>query len=351
MSVKLLILEDSKYDFELISREINKNFHNAECRWVDNMDAFVKELEAYTPDLIVSDYNLPGITGEEVLRFIRKNYEDMPFIVFSGSTTPEMEVVLLSNQANDVLTKNNLSRLPYAIQRVLNENAREKELIKKNEELGFLLNEKESLIQEVHHRVKNNLAVVSGFLSLEKLNQNNRQIEEVINTNILRIKSLAIVHELIYTTRNFSRVNITQVLKDLTGYLGSQSYHVGLHFNVDHLDDEMYLNVNQSIPFALLMVELFDKVLYTGPHSKDIDFSEPITLRLCFEEELVTLEIAQESIFQLFNKFEVLSDFTEIAEAIRQQLAAKVYTHQESRSLHIEFERMLNKKGSSSKTV
>lgn len=351
MSLKFLILEDSVYDAELISREIKNSFLRAECKWVQNMDEFVAELEDWTPDLILSDYNLPDITGEEVLQYIRQNHASLPFIVFSGSITNEMEVVLLKNHANDVLTKNNISRLPYAIQRVLNEKARELELVKQKEQLEFLLREKESLIQEVHHRVKNNLAVVSGFLSLEKLKQKNPQVEEVINTNILRIKSLAIVHELIYTTRNFSKVNMVQVLKDLTDYLSSQSYKIGLKFNVAELVGEIFLNVNQSIPFALLMVELFDKVIYTGPHSDGIDFSDPIVLRLFLENELVILEIEQESIFQLFYKLEVLSDFTEIAEAIRQQLTAKVYTHLESRALRIEFKRVLNKQGASGKLL
>lgn len=349
MSLKFLLLEDSKYDAELISREIKHSFLQAECKWVQNMDEFVSVLDNWTPDLILSDYNLPDITGEEVLQYIRQNHTGLPFIVFSGSITNEMEVVLLKNHANDVLTKNNISRLPYAIQRVLNERARKIELINQKEQLEFLLSEKESLIQEVHHRVKNNLAVVSGFLSLEKMKQKHPQVEEVINTNILRIKSLAIVHELIYTTRNFSKVNIVQVLKDLADYLSSQSNHIGLTFNVAELEGEIYLNVNQSIPFALLLVELFDKVIYTGPHSNGIDFSEPIALRLFLENERITLEIEQESIFQLFYKFELLSDFTEIAEAIRQQLTAKVYTHLETKALRIEFERVFNKQGASGK--
>lgn len=346
MGLKFLILEDSEFDAELIAREIQKSIEGAECNWSQSMYEFIQKFETWEPDFILSDYNLLGLTGGEVLKYVRERAPELPFIAISGSITPEMEVVLLQNKANDVLTKNNLSRLPYAINRILREEKQRKELIKKNEQLQWLVKEKETLIQEVHHRVKNNLALVSSFLSLERYKPNiHPEVLDLITTNLLRIKSIALVHEFIYKTRDFSLIDIGEIVKNLASNISLSETKAIPSIKVTLEEEHLYLNVNRAIPFALLFVEIFDKLINSGVFVQEINMASPIEIRIYKKDPFIRLEIIQKSIFNLFKRFEKVSDFNEITNALCTQLDAEMTTVNELKALRIEFQQILDIKG------
>ena len=81
MKLKFLILEDSVHDAQLIEYQIVRNFKAAETSIVHKKEDFEREFEHWRPDFILSDYNLPDVNGEEVLRYVRLRNHDIPFIV------------------------------------------------------------------------------------------------------------------------------------------------------------------------------------------------------------------------------------------------------------------------------
>jgi PAS domain S-box-containing protein len=122
--------------------------------------------------------------------------------------------------------------------------------------LRTLLAEKEILIKEVHHRVKNNLAVIMGLLDL----QGNKLIaDEAARCAMVdisaRIRSMSLVHEQLYQSRDFSRIDFQGYLEALTAYLRS-SYHCSgdIHFSVAAVGVEMGLDI--AVPCGLLITEL-----------------------------------------------------------------------------------------------
>lgn len=127
------------------------------------------------------------------------------------------------------------------------------ELKKKQLELSHTLKEKDSLLGEVHHRVKNNMAVITGLLELQEMMGDNPA--SALSESRSRIKSMAIVHELLYQSDSYSDIGTTQYLAKIAEHLrlslsGIHSIHV-----IEH-ESTRSLNINQAIPLGLLLNEL-----------------------------------------------------------------------------------------------
>lgn len=126
---------------------------------------------------------------------------------------------------------------------------------KKQEEiLKDALKEKTTLLSEIHHRVKNNLAIVSGLLELQSM-EVDYEYKLPLQRSINRIQSIAMVHELMYQTEKLSSVNIKHYLYQLIPAIQrTMQTKSDVQINLD-MQDYM-LNINQAIPLGLLMNEL-----------------------------------------------------------------------------------------------
>ncbi|SMO77993.1 PAS domain-containing protein [Gracilimonas mengyeensis] len=129
--------------------------------------------------------------------------------------------------------------------------------VKRNElKLEKALDEKTVLLAEVHHRVKNNLAIISGLLELQRMEANDENIHDYFNQSINRISSIAMVHELLYQSEEFSSVDLHSYLQRLIP--GIQDTMSSSHKNISiNLNIENYqISINQAIPIGLLLNEL-----------------------------------------------------------------------------------------------
>jgi PAS domain S-box-containing protein len=123
------------------------------------------------------------------------------------------------------------------------------------------LKEKEVLLQEVHHRVKNNLQVISSILSLQSSYVSDPKTLEILQESQQRIKSMSFIHETIYRTADFSRLEFTEYIKSIAGNL-VQSYrqqNVEVAFITEM--DEVHLSLDQAIPCGLIVNELVSNAL------------------------------------------------------------------------------------------
>ncbi|MCG8372628.1 MAG: PAS domain S-box protein [Balneolales bacterium] len=114
------------------------------------------------------------------------------------------------------------------------------------------LKEKEVLIQEIHHRVKNNLAVISGLISLEGYYTGNPEVREHLETTESRIHSIAKIHELLYKHDNFSSINFVEYLHELSTAFSDEK---SKQLTISSLD-KIIIDVNQAIPFGMLLNEI-----------------------------------------------------------------------------------------------
>ena len=119
--LRILILEDTVADAELMEDELKQAGLNFVSKRVANKADFIGQMDEFLPDLILSDYSLPGFSGKSALNIVFNQYPDIPFIFVSGALGEELAVELLKKGATDYVLKNNLLRLAPSVNRALNE--------------------------------------------------------------------------------------------------------------------------------------------------------------------------------------------------------------------------------------
>jgi PAS domain S-box-containing protein len=119
------------------------------------------------------------------------------------------------------------------------------------------LKEKEVLLAEVHHRVKNNLAIISGLLELEAINwEGDTAIKKVMDESRLRIHSMAMIHEKLYQTANFTDLRLENYIAELVETISETMKMNGKNISINIDSDDIELNINYAIPCALIINEL-----------------------------------------------------------------------------------------------
>jgi PAS domain S-box-containing protein len=136
------------------------------------------------------------------------------------------------------------------------------------------LREKEMLLREVHHRVKNNLQIISSLLSLQEDFQDDKEPQAVLRDSIDRVKSMALVHEKLYQSGDFARIEFQEYLSDLASEL-IIAYAANPEAIVIRVDaDSVVLGIGTAIPCALVANELLSNALQhafpTGSGTVDV---------------------------------------------------------------------------------
>ncbi|MDA7416423.1 response regulator [Xenophilus arseniciresistens] len=120
--LRVLLLEDSRFDAELLGEALREAYPQAELQVVRHEEAFRAALAATTPlDVILSDYEIPGFSGMAALDVARLAQPRTPFIFVSGVIGEDNAVELLKRGATDYVSKSRLARLPVVLARALRE--------------------------------------------------------------------------------------------------------------------------------------------------------------------------------------------------------------------------------------
>jgi PAS domain S-box-containing protein len=127
------------------------------------------------------------------------------------------------------------------------------DLKEKEHSIQRSLDEKKILLAEIHHRVKNNLALISGLLQLHAMKINDPKTREVLNESESRVRSIAAVHELLYQSSSFSRIPSKEYILGIVKQLNSMfPDDVQIRANTNDFE----ININQAIPLGLLINEI-----------------------------------------------------------------------------------------------
>src|SRR5437867_2920586 len=119
--LRILVAEDMATDAELVLMELARAGLRATHRIVDSEKSFVDALREFAPDVILSDFSLPGFSGMAALALSREICPDTPFIFVSGTIGEESAIEAVKSGATDYVLKSNLVRLPSAVERALAE--------------------------------------------------------------------------------------------------------------------------------------------------------------------------------------------------------------------------------------
>ncbi len=166
--LRVLIVEDSPDDEELVVLELRNGGYAVEHRCVDTEPAMRAALEHETWDVVLSDFAMPAFSGPAALALLREMKLDIPFLIVSGTVGEEAAVAAMRSGANDYVLKKSLTRLCPAIERELREAAARGEQRKMQEQL--LISDRMVsmgiLAAGVAHEINNPLAAIIANLDL-----------------------------------------------------------------------------------------------------------------------------------------------------------------------------------------
>ena len=122
------------------------------------------------------------------------------------------------------------------------------------------LQEKEILLKEIHHRVKNNLQIVSSMLNLQTKHVKNEEVLNAISESRNRVKSMALIHQKLYQHNNLKGVMITDYIDSLVSSL-IHSFKLKTNINIHTEVDPICLDVDTTIPIGLILNELLTNAI------------------------------------------------------------------------------------------
>lgn len=162
----------------------------------------------------------------------------------------------------------------------------------KEKELRESIKEKETLLAEIHHRVKNNLAIVSSLMQMQAMNSDSDVLNRQLLESVLRIKSMAGIHEQLYQAQNFSKLQFSDSLKSLSENI-VDTLQTGTKVELQLELEAIELNINQSVPCSLLINEVITNILKHGFKGKD---KGTIQIQTIEENDLITIRIVDNGV-------------------------------------------------------
>ncbi|MDZ7658526.1 histidine kinase dimerization/phosphoacceptor domain -containing protein [Fodinibius sp.] len=131
-----------------------------------------------------------------------------------------------------------------------------KQVDSKTSKIQQSLEEKEILLQEIHHRVKNSLAIVSGLIELQLDSTDSDEAKSVLQDSQTRIRSMALIHEKLYQTKSLSDITLNTYVKELVEAIHSTFTEYNEAVDLKFELDEIELDIDRVIPCGLLINEL-----------------------------------------------------------------------------------------------
>lgn len=197
--LKILHLEDLPFDVEMVEKTLIKASLEFEKRVVDNRVDFEEALSDFTPDVILSDHSLPSFNSTAALKIVQQLTPDIPLILVTATVSEEFAVNVLQQGATDYILKNNLQRLPAAIQSAIEKatairekKIAEKELKKSYQQLRKLAShlqnireeERSAMAREIHDELGQQLTGLKLdvlWLTL-KLTHADKEVQEKVKS-------------------------------------------------------------------------------------------------------------------------------------------------------------------------
>lgn len=155
------------------------------------------------------------------------------------------------------------------------------------------LKEKEILLKEVHHRVKNNLQVISSIINLQSTFVKDTISLEMLKDIQSRIKTMSFIHESLYQTNNFLSLDFSEYVKNLAHNLNRSYYQKNKNIDINVNAKPIFLNLDQSIPCGLIINELVTNAFKYAFINKT---TGEIAINISEKEQTVTLIVSDNGI-------------------------------------------------------
>ncbi len=287
---RVFLVEDDKVDQMAFKRLVKDSDLPYDYSIAGSVSEAKKVLGLNKFEIVISDYLLGDGTAFDVFDSII----DTPIIVVTGSGDEEIAVKAMKAGAYDYLIKdpkgNYLKVLPVTVENAIRHKKNEElvkkhtaELVKTNEQLQIeiierkkmeernkaSLKEKEILLKEIHHRVRNNMQVIYGLFEIQSDYIRDKQCLDIIKGCQNQLMSIGLVHKILYKSEDLANINFHDYIKSLAGKIfdsyGMSAERVELKIDIDDIS----MGIDASIRCGLIISELVSNSLkYAFPDEK-----------------------------------------------------------------------------------
>ena len=321
----VLVVDDNPNNLEILTRTLNRN--NIQVAVAMDADSAIEQIKYHQPELILLDVMMPKIDGFELCRLLKQDSttQNIPIIFITALSDIEHKIQAFNLGAIDYITKpfqqaEVLARVKTQLQlcqlskalkqqnltlknQVIEKQKAETSLLKLNNDLALTnaklkveieerkkvtidlqkeilerqqaetelqqsLMQKELLLKEIHHRVKNNLFVASSLVGFPLSYIDNPEITKILENTQDRIKSMALIHEHLYGSPDLKKIDFSQYIQSLTRQIW---YSYGFHDKNINLVldlDSALINIETATPCGLIINELISNSLEHGFKNK-----------------------------------------------------------------------------------
>jgi len=302
--MRILIVDDNKESLYILEALLKGGGY--EVVSAGNGAEALEKLSTKSVDMIISDVLMPVMDGFKFCKEVREQDElkNIPFIFYTATYKDEREEKLASKLGADkyILKPAEPEELIKIIQGMLRDveegkfepmkpaleekeevmklynerliNKLEKKMLELEREVAerkraedqikASLREKEVLLQEVHHRVKNNMQIISSLFSLQSRHIKDKRALEIFKSSQNRVRSMALIHERLYQSKDLTRVDFAEYSQSLTTHLFS-SYGINTNVIKFYINiKDVFLDLNTAIPCGLIINELVSNSLKHG---------------------------------------------------------------------------------------
>ncbi len=132
---------------------------------------------------------------------------------------------------------------------------------KMEEQIKASLHEKEALLKEIHHRVKNNLQIISSLLNLQSERAGSTAVTQALQEGQNRVRSMALIHENLYRSNNLAQIDFGAYVRELVGQLHRTYSEHARRVTVDVQVEALFLPMETAVPCGLILNELFSNAV------------------------------------------------------------------------------------------
>jgi two-component sensor histidine kinase len=243
----------------------------------------------YPPLSILNDYLILGalflliwiIFSEEIKLYVEKERDLSEKLQVYKITNRELDRIVQESSAELIRTNSQLE-----------ENVRQ--LKESEENLGRALEVKEALLSEVHHRVKNNLAVISSLLEIQMDGIENTEVRRALVAGVSRIRTMALIHEQVYTQQTETDLDLKGYIQELINYLEGLYLEETARVRIVRDIEPIELPLKKAVPCGLAVHEcIVNSMKHAFPAE---DREGEITVSGRQEGDEVVLEVADNGI-------------------------------------------------------